>query len=87
MLFLNRSSNKCLFIMNLWQNTDCNVMLLWFVKTFRVKTLVLYWFQTRDVVICYLLALLKLKGAQFCEVIERFLIEFCVRRFLLVAAL
>lgn len=37
--------------------------------------------------ICYVLALVKLKGTHFSEVIQAFLIEIDVGRFLVVAAL
>lgn len=66
----------------LWQNTDCSVMLLCFVKNSRIKAWVLCWCRTKEIVICYLLVLVKWKEAQFSEVIE-----IIVRRFLLVAAL
>lgn len=34
-----------------WQSTHRNVMLLWFVKNSGIKAWVLYWCQTRKIVI------------------------------------
>lgn len=62
-------------------------MLLWFVKHSGIRAWVLSWCQTRKIVICYVLALVKLKETHFSEVIQRFLMEISVGRFLVVVAL
>lgn len=62
-------------------------MLLWFAKHSGIRGWVLTWCQTRKTVICYVLVLVKLKETHFSEVIQRFLIEISVERFLVVATL
>lgn len=57
-----------------------------FCKNSVIKAWVLCWCK-REIVICCLLALVKLKETQFPEVIENILIEVGVKRFLFVAAL
>lgn len=63
------------------------MMLLWFVKHSGIRAWVLSWCQTRKTVICYVLALVKLKETHFSEVIQGFLMEISVGRFLVVVAL
>lgn len=52
-----------------------------------IKAWVLCWCQKREIVICCLLALVKLKETQFPEVIKSTLIEIGIRSFLFIAAL